>query len=123
MSDRPAVTWLDVAWASAVALVGASLTYAVFYGARILDARSVQQVAPELILFLISVTLSGLLAFGLHWHRLLRPAGLLAGFLVFGHIVWGAVAINVSAAFVLSNWCEMAVSLLLVHAASEADPH
>lgn len=126
MTESRSATWRDVAWSAALALIGVALTYGVFYGKRVHEIQttglSVESL-PDVALFVISAALGGLLAAGLYWDQLLRAAGLLAGFLVFGHLVWAVIDINVSAAFVLSNWCEMAVALLLIHATSEARGH
>lgn len=110
-------TWLGVARIAACCLIGAPLTYAAFYAGLFHEAATTLERLPNLILIALSVTLGGMLAGGLRWPRLLYPAGLLAGFLVFGHIVWGVAELNRSAAFVLSNTTELALALVLTFAA------
>jgi len=113
------ITWAGAARVCAAALVGASLTYSVWYS-RLLESRPEQRV-PDAILLALSIILGGMLVGGFRWTRLLRPAGLLGGFLVAGHMVWGAYADSVSAAFVMSNWCELAVALALTYAGGVAE--
>lgn len=115
MTQHP--TWTGVARIAVICLIGAPLTYAVFYAGLFHDAATTLERLPNLILIGLSAVLGGLLAAGLRWTRILYPAGLLAGFLVFGHIVWGVAELNRSAAFVLSNITELFLALTLTFAA------
>jgi hypothetical protein len=108
-----------MAWWLSIVLMGAPLTYGVYYASLV---RVLPQVrVADVVMLALSVILGAMLAAGLYWPRWQRSAGLLAGFLVFGHIVWGVTADGVSAAFVLSNLTEFLVSLLLIHTASQAE--
>ena len=114
------VSWLGAIRFASVALMGVPLTYAAYYGTRLTDRALHTQQLPNAILLALSVVLGGLLALTIHRPGRFTPwAAHLAAFIVFGHVVYGVAATRVSAAFVLSNWAVMLLSLFLLHAADE----
>ena len=114
-------SWTGLARLLAIALAGVPLTYGIYYATRLVQPPDPHpQQLPDLILLVLAVTLGGLLAAGLRWTPILRPAGFLAGFLVFGHIVYAAAAIGVSPSFVTSNLAELTLAYYLIAAAGEA---
>lgn len=120
MTGTPPPSWTGLARLLAIALAGVPITYAIYYATRLETGLFGRQQVPDTILLTLSIILGGLLAAGLRWTSILRPAGFLAGFIVFGHLVYAAAAIGVSPSFVTSNLAELTLAYYLIAAAGEA---